>query len=474
MGAENKTVRLLFEVIRLYSVREIETVFKEDAMRTSRVLIAALGLFAGACSVQAAEVGLPPFYQNLASISPNQPLGTVVAKEAVVTQIPGAEAWRIAYVSSDATEKKTLSSALVIAPTGAMPAGGRPIVAWAHGTTGIAQNCGPSQVPDPAQDLNEYNLIGGTSWTDFGFPAATQFIKNGYVLVATDYQGLGAGGIHQYANAATNARDLINSARAVGSMGLSGDNKNVVANGWSQGGGAVIAAASLKDYIAAPGSAFDGVNFVGFVALAPQDVEVLIPAAAENDQASAQKVLSGLADSFSDNVFNFTHYAMVMWALKAAYPELQLNDIFTDDGAKTLTEIFSKKCMHAGADTLNFNFGNNYKSLLKPQAGNAQAWVKRLRDASVMKDPPVAPVVIYYGNKDVTNPPVMGQLYQAQKCAVGGNVARVMLPGDQNHFTTPPVSQQFFVPWTEDRFARKPLESGCPAEPPVSLTNSSG
>ena len=120
--------------------------------------------------------------------------------------------------------------------------------------------------------------------------------------------------------------------------------------------------------------------------------------------------------------------------------------------------------MHAGADTLNFNFGNDYKSLLKPQAGNAQAWVKRLRDSSVMKEPPVAPVVIYYGNKDVTNPPVMGKLYQAQKCAIGGNVARVELPGDQNHFTTPPVAQQFFVPWTEDRLAGKPLENGCAAQ----------
>ena len=51
---------------------------------------------------------------------------------------------------------------------------------------------------------------------------------------------------------------------------------------------------------------------------------------------------------------------------------------------------------------------------------------------------------------------------QTQKCAIGSNVARIVLPGDQNHFTTPPVSQQFFVPWTQDRFAGKPLENGCP------------
>jgi hypothetical protein len=433
-------------------------------MKTSRIAMAALALLAGACSVQAAEVALPPFYQSLAAIPADKPLGTVVAKEEVATQIPGAQAWRIAYVSSDAEDRNTLSSALVIAPTGDMPAAGRPIVAWAHGTTGTAQNCGPSQAFDPAQDLNEYNLIGGTSWTDFGFPAATQFIQKGYVLIATDYQGLGAGGAHQYSNAVSNARDLINSVRAAGSMGLSGASRKAVVNGWSQGGGAVIAAASMKDYITAKGSAFDGIDLVGFVALAPYDIDVLMPPGAENDEAAAQKVMAGLAQSFSDGVFNFTHYAMAMWALKQSYPELQLTDIFTDDGAKALDEIFSKKCMHAGADTMNFNFGDTYKALVKPQAGNAQAWVKRLRDASVPKEPPLAPVIIYYGNKDVTNPPVMGQLYQAQKCAIGGNVARVQLPGDQNHFTTPPVSQPLFVPWTEDRFAGKPAENGCAAQ----------
>mgnify|MGYP000955439719 CR=1 FL=1 len=154
-------------------------------MKTSRALMAALALLAGTYAVQAAEVALPPFYQGLAAIPPDQPLGTVVAKEEVATQIPGAQAWRIAYVSSDLTERKTLSSALVIAPTGEMPSGGRPIVSWAHGTTGVAQNCGPSQLLDPAQDLNEYNLIGGTSWTDFGFPAATQFMVISRGIIST-------------------------------------------------------------------------------------------------------------------------------------------------------------------------------------------------------------------------------------------------------------------------------------------------
>ena len=432
-------------------------------MRLLRLLASSLAMLASASLSHAAEVALPPFYAALATVSPDKPLGTVVAQEAVATSIPGAEAWRIAYISSDVLEKKTLSTALVIAPKGAPPAAGRPIMAWAHGTTGTAQNCGPSQVEDPAQDLNLYYMIGGTSWTDFGVPAATDFIAKGYVLVATDYQGLGGGGgKHQYAVAATQARDIINSVRAIGAMGLSGGAKKAVAYGWSQGGGAVLAAASLGDYIKATGTASDGVDFIGFVALAPQEVEVLIPPGS-TDPTAANKLLPELATSFSASINNFAHYAMTMWATAQAFPELKLTDIFTDDGAKILDEVFSKKCMHPGADTLTFNLGDSYKSLLKPQPDNAPAWVQRLIDGSTAPDQPVAPVMIYFGDKDVTNDPVMGKLYQERRCAKGANVGRVQLPGEQNHFTTPAASQPLYMPWVEDLFAGKPAANGCPA-----------
>lgn len=431
-------------------------------MRPLRFLLPCLALLAAVSTTRAAEVALPPFYENLATLSAEGPLGTVVAKEQVRTSIPGAEAWRIAYVSSDVLERKTLSSALVIAPASAAPAAGRPIMAWSHGTTGTAQNCGPSQVFDPAQDLNEYNLVGGTSWTDFGVPAATRFIADGYVLVATDYQGLGAGGVHQYNNTATQARDVINAVRAVGSMGLSGSARAFGAYGWSQGGGAVLGVASLTDYLAQTGTAFDGVSLVGVVSLAPYDVEVLIPPAAR-DAAHAGQAMQGLAQGFFSSIFNFSHYAMTLWTMSKTFPDLSFADIMTEDGARVMDDIFSKKCMHPAADTMNFTFGDGYRALVKPEAGNAEAWVNRLIQASVTQDAPVAPVIIYYGNKDVTNDPVMGKLYQAQRCAQGANVTRVELPGDQNHFTTPPVSEPLYVPWIEDRFAGKDLANGCPA-----------
>ena len=413
-----------------------------------------------ASSAQSAEVALAPFYKNVAAMKPTGALGTVIAQEKIDTAIPGADAWRIAYISSDLHNQPTISTGLVIAPQGDAPAGGRPIVAWGHGTTGTAQNCGPSQVLDPAQNLNEYFLIGGTSWMDFGLPAATDFIKLGYVLVATDYQGLGGGGKHQYAIAATQARDMIDSIRAVGSMGLSGANKKAVIYGWSQGGGAVLAAAGSPQYILQKNTAFDGVDIVGAVALAPQSISSVIPQQALTDEAAAAKVYQELSTGFSDNVFNFAHLAMNMWAMEGTFPGLKLTDLFTADGAKIIDDIQTKKCMHAGADTYSFNLGASYTSLFNPQPVNILNWVQAMAAGSTPADKPVAPVQIYWGDKDTAVPPVQGAVYQQQQCANGANVERIHLPG-QSHFTTPPAAQPMYVQWVKDRFDGKPVADGC-------------
>ncbi len=407
-----------------------------------------------------ADVALPPFYEAASALAADGALGTVLKSEPVSTAVPGAKAWRIAYVSSDVAGRKTIATGLVIAPDAPAPKEGRPVVAWAHGTTGTAQNCGPSQVPDPAQGLNQYFLVGGNSWTDYGLPEVATFIKDGYVVVGTDYQGLGGGGKHQYSIAATNGRDVINAVRAVASLSETGAGKKAVVYGWSQGGGATLSAASLGDYIAETGTAADGIDFVGFVALAPDDVAAVAPAV-PTDEASASTIMQGLTASFSDNIFNFTHFVMFMWANQAAFPDLALTDLFTDDGAKLIDDVVSQKCVHVTSDTLNFAVGENYKSLLRPQPLNALAWAKALVAGSVAPVKPIAPVIIYWGTADTVVPPAMGAAYRQQMCGLGGNITRVQLDGAQTHFSTPGASAPLYVPWIEDRLAGKPLADGC-------------
>src|SRR5450631_3489853 len=50
------------------------------------------------------------------------------------------------------------------------------------------------------------------------------------------------------------------SIRAAGSMKASGAGNKAIVYGWSQGGGATIAAASLPDYIARQGTASDNIQ----------------------------------------------------------------------------------------------------------------------------------------------------------------------------------------------------------------------
>jgi pimeloyl-ACP methyl ester carboxylesterase len=415
---------------------------------------------AGMADQTVSSAAVPPFYQDVMKMKPEGKLGQIIKQEKIDTPIAGAQAWRIAYISSDLNDKPTISTGLVVAPEGQAPAGGRPIISWSHGTTGNASNCGPSQVDNPARTLNQYFLVNGNSWTDYGLPSLEEFIKDGYVVVGTDYQGLGGSGRHQYAVAKTNGRDAINAARAVGSMTETGAGKKTLMIGWSQGAGSTLGA-SQGAYIDQKGTAYDGLEVVGFVAMAVPDLAMYAPD--KLDEAGATKMVNDFASAWSVDSFAFAHMSMNLWGTQAAFPDtLKLSDIFTDDGAKALDEIYANKCVHVATDTINFNYGQDYKSLLRPQPQNTVAWAEAMVAGSVDNAvKPIAPVLILYGNKDTTLPPVMGEYYRSKICALGGNVSRIQLPGDQNHFTTPTVSAPIYLPWIKDRLAGVPAPDGC-------------
>lgn len=404
-------------------------------------------------------VNMAPFYLSLPQVSAQDKLGKLLKVEKIATSVQGAAAWKIAYVSSDVLGNKTLATGIVVAPTAAS-ASGRPIMAWAHGTTGTAQTCGPSQILNPAQPLNQYFLMNGNSWTDFGIPALETFIKAGYVIVATDYQGLGGGGKHQYTVSVSQAQDVINSLRAVTQLKEAGAGVKAIVYGWSQGGGATITAAGLNEYVHAADTVTNNIEFVGFVAMAPYDIAVAFPDNIQtNEQATA--FIQKLSRGFSTNVFNFTHYAQNIWGMTAAFPELKLEDVLTPEGVKVVNDVMPRKCMHAASDTINFSYAQTYKQLLRPDINHSLAWVQAFRKSSVAAVKPMAPVIIYWGTNDTTMPPIMGELYYEQMCKLGGNMMRVQLPGKQSHFTTPGSAEPFYVKWVADRFSGKPAVNGC-------------
>ena len=113
------------------------------------------------------------------------------------------------------------------------------------------------------------------------------------------------------------------------------------------------------------------------------------------------------------------------------------------------------------ADSIGYAYGDQYKSLIKPQTNNSLAWIKAFVDGSVKPVEPVAPVVIYWGTKDTAVPPIMHELYQKQMCSMGASIERIQLPGEQTHFTTPGVSAPMYLSWVKDRIAGKPVTNGC-------------
>lgn len=145
----------------------------------------------------------------------------------------GAAGSRILYQSTNNAGEEVAVSGVVLRPDGDPPAGGWPIIAWAHGTTGVADECAPSR--DAAM---------------FGYATYVgDLVRSGFVVVASDYEGLGTPGPHPYLDKGTEGRNVIDSVAAA--RALLREQKIPTASDWvvvghSQGGQAAMATAELS------------------------------------------------------------------------------------------------------------------------------------------------------------------------------------------------------------------------------------
>ena len=62
----------------------------------------------------------------------------------------GGNAFRILYRSTNPSGEPIAVSGAIFIPPGAPPAGGRNVIAWAHPTSGVVEDCAPSLMPDVA------------------------------------------------------------------------------------------------------------------------------------------------------------------------------------------------------------------------------------------------------------------------------------------------------------------------------------
>src|ERR1700683_5118355 len=99
---------------------------------TFRLILSILCALAGVNAANAQTA----FYRAPSSEVAGAP-GTLVRQEVIDGAPLGATTYRVLYRSTGLDDKPILVSGVVIVPHGDPPPGGRPIVAWAHPTTGV-------------------------------------------------------------------------------------------------------------------------------------------------------------------------------------------------------------------------------------------------------------------------------------------------------------------------------------------------
>lgn len=152
------------------------------------------------------EATADPSFYDVTTLDPAQVAaaepGDVLRVEEVELTGPlaGASGRRVLYRSTTADGAPAVVSGMVLAPAGDSPEGGRPVVAWAHGTTGIADRCAPS-------------ATGNLFYDDYG-QVGRDLLDQGFVVTATDYHGLGTPGVHTYHHSEEMAHASIDSVAA--------------------------------------------------------------------------------------------------------------------------------------------------------------------------------------------------------------------------------------------------------------------
>lgn len=165
------------------------------------------------------------FYSAPDTLESEEP-GAVIRSEVIDDYTDEGTAHRVLYVSRNINGEPTPVSAVVLVPDSPVPPGGRPILVYTHGTVGVASRCAPSMQPRENHPM-------------FG-EGAELFLERGYVVVATDYEGLGTPGPHPYLVGKVEAANALDSARAARNMDGVDAGTDFAVWGHSQGGHASL------------------------------------------------------------------------------------------------------------------------------------------------------------------------------------------------------------------------------------------
>lgn len=345
--------------------------------------------------------------------------GDLLSQKEIGTDIKGARAWKVRYVSKDVNDVVTEVTGLVIAPE--EKGKDRKVMTWCHGTTGLGDSAMPSAEPNPARNLITYFDADSTQQNDFGVPGLQSFIDDGYVVCATDYQGLGTPGQHQYVVNRTQARDAVYLIHAARKMEDISAGMKFGCTGWSQGGGASAAVAELDP------ADYGDLKLVGTVCMSPGAAIV------------AFEVPVGPTAAFGNSkIPPDSHLVMMLAGFQVANPDkLKLSDYFTPLGIEILETAWNIQPVHHLNDTFARLFRLKGPVMLEKPT-NLGNWKDAITNGSAATRKPVAPILMCMDTFDGgTAVPVAWQTNYADRIKnLGGNIEVKEYPHD-DHFSLP-------------------------------------
>lgn len=391
-------------------------------------------LFAAACSGDDDGAGTPQetttttrveelapdddLYALADDFEPGEP-GEVIALQEVEVAGLDATVLRVLYHSESIQGDDIAVSGIIAYPPGA-PGTDRPVLSWAHGTTGIADECAPSKDPD----------LG--SIDDLAKP----FLERDMVFVATDYEGLGTPGRHPYIAGVSEGRGTLDIVRAAHNLAdRTGAGREVVIWGHSQGGHAALFANQIAQEWAPE------LEVVGTVAGAPPSQLPLLAAA------------------LRDSPFRF-YLGMVAAGWAAAYTDADPALVLSPLGLETL-DLVDEGCT---AELATAWSDVPYEDLVAADPAEVEPWAGLLVENDPGHSIGASPVLIIHGESDEQIPVVSSELLLATMCEVGQVVERRTYPG-QSHAGVIGPSLDDMLTWIDARIEGAPVANpSCPPQ----------
>jgi alpha-beta hydrolase superfamily lysophospholipase len=372
-------------------------------------------------SVSARQPGPPGSFYDIEHPDPGIPPGTILRSEELVGAPDGARAWRIVYASRAADGTPRAVSGTLAVPSGPAPGSGRPIVAFTHGTVGIARNCAPSM------RSNWPELIDGLDL----------FLARGFVVVATDYEGLGAPGSHPYLVGTAAAQNALDSVRAAQNFADAGAGSRFVAWGASQGGHSALFTGELAATYAPE------LELAGVVAAAPATD------------------LARLFDLNIGTTFGNVLAAFVFEAWPQVYPQADPNQLLTRLARPAIANI-SNYCFLEEKQTLGILPGALALSVsfVDTMPSDVEPWRTLLAENTPGRGPTAAPILVAQGLADPLVRPEVTKAFVQGLCGGGNHVSYREYPG-VGHVPIGPEAAADAVAWIAERFEGLPAEASC-------------